>query len=260
MKANINGTSLNIVESGRGETALVFLHHWGGSSRTWSDVTAALGDRFRCVAIDSRGAGDSDAPATGYATSDHADDVLGVIAALKLERYVLVGHSMGGKTAQLFAARRPHGLLGVVLVASSPPSPMVIGDGQRAQMRGAYATRESVNWSLDNVLVGSPISSRAREQLVADALRLSSPALAGWIDIGAREDISFDVAQVAVPVVIVAGTIDQVDTPEVVQTRIVPHYPAAPVHMLSGKGHLLPAEAPAEIARVVREFATSLQA
>jgi pimeloyl-ACP methyl ester carboxylesterase len=167
---------------------------------------------------------------------------------------------MGGKTAQLFAARRPHGLLGVVLVASSPPSPMVIGDGQRAQMRGAYATRESVNWSLDNVLVGSPISSRAREQLVADALRLSSPALAGWIDIGAREDISFDVAQVAVPVVIVAGTIDQVDTPEVVQTRIVPHYPAAPVHMLSGKGHLLPAEAPAEIARVVREFATSLQA
>ena len=94
---------------------------------------------------------------------------------------------------------------------------------------------------------------------MTDALRLSSPALEGWIDVGGREDISFDVAQIEVPVVIVAGTIDHVDSPELVQTRIVPRYPAAPVHMLPGKGHLLPVEAPAEIARVIREFAASLQ-
>ena len=258
MKVITNGTSLNIADSGRGDTALVFLHHWGGSSRTWFEVTAALSDRFRCVAIDARGAGDSDAPATGYATSDHADDALGVITALKLERYVLVGHSMGGKAAQLLAARRPKGLLGVVLVASSPPSPMAIGDDQRVQMKGAYSSRESVNWSLDNVLVGSPISSEEREQLVTDALRLSPPAVEGWIEVGGREDISFDVVKIDAPVVIIAGTVDHVDTPEIVQTKIVPHFPAAPVHMLSGKGHLLPIEAPAEIARVVDEFATAL--
>ena len=258
MKVNTNGTSLNIADSGHGDTTLVFLHHWGGSSRTWSEVTAALSDRFRCVAIDARGAGDSDAPATGYTTSDHADDALGVIATLKLERYILVGHSMGGKAAQLLASRRPKGLLGVVLVASSPPSPMAIGDEQRAQMKGAYSSATSVNWSLDNVLVGSPISSKVREQLVIDALRLSPPAVAGWIDVGGREDISFDVDKIAVPVAIMAGTIDHVDTPEIVQSKIVPHYPTASVHMLAGKGHLLPVEAPAEIVQVVSEFAAAL--
>jgi pimeloyl-ACP methyl ester carboxylesterase len=259
MKVIANGISLNVVDSGRGDTALVFLHHWGGSSHTWSEVTAALSDRFRCIAIDARGAGDSDAPDVGYATRDHAEDALGVVEALKLERYILVGHSMGGKATQLLASRRPRGLAGVVLVASSPPSPMAIGDGQREQMRGAYASREAIAWSLDNVLVGSPISNEAREQLVADALRLSRAATAGWIDVGGREDISAEVTAVDVPLVILAGTDDRVDTPEIVQTRIAPHYPKAPVHVLPGKGHLLPVEASAEIARVIREFAGALR-
>jgi 3-oxoadipate enol-lactonase len=49
-----------------------------------------------------------------------------VILELNLKRYVLVGHSMGGKIAQLMASRRPTGLAGLVLVAPSPPSPMAL--------------------------------------------------------------------------------------------------------------------------------------
>jgi pimeloyl-ACP methyl ester carboxylesterase len=61
------------------------------------------------VAIDFRGWGLSDKSASDYKLETLADDVIGVIADLGLKSFVLVGHSMGGKVAQLLAARGPKG-------------------------------------------------------------------------------------------------------------------------------------------------------
>lgn len=57
MKRNVGGISLNLLETGTGEPALLFLHYWGGSARTWNAVTANLAGDFRCVAYDQRGWG-----------------------------------------------------------------------------------------------------------------------------------------------------------------------------------------------------------
>lgn len=255
VKLNVNDTGTPIADGGKGDIALVFLHFWGGSSLTWNEVTARLRNRFRCISIDARGAGDSEAPSTGYSTNDHANDALNVIKALGLKRYILIGHSMGGKAAQLLASHQPQGLIGLVLVASSPPSPMAIDDAMRAQMKAAYADRDAVEWSLNNVLVGSPLSVESRSQLITDALRLSSPAKAGWVDIGTREDIREQTAQIHVPVTIVAGELDRVDPVAVVKDHILPYYPNAVVHFLPNKGHLLPVEAPEEIAGLIRDMA-----
>jgi pimeloyl-ACP methyl ester carboxylesterase len=124
MKIATNGIRLHVEEQGSGDLALVFLHYWGGSSRTWGKVIAALPKSYRTIAIDHRGWGQSEAPASGYGLADLADDAQGVIEALELKRYLLIGHSMGGKVAQLMASRRPKGLAGLVLVAPSPPQPM----------------------------------------------------------------------------------------------------------------------------------------
>src|SRR6185437_9235737 len=118
-----------------------------------------LAGRYRSVAMDHRGWGNSDAPEQGYTIGDLANDVQDVIEALNLERYVLVGHSMSGKVAQLFASRRPLGLQGVVLVAPSPPSPMSVSAAQRAEMAKVYDTRESIIWALDNVLTANRLTA-----------------------------------------------------------------------------------------------------
>lgn len=251
MKISSNGIQLNVNDTGTGDVSLIFQHHWGGSSLTWKEVIIRLRDRFRCVAIDARGAGDSDAPLSGYSTADHAGDALNVIQALRLTRYILVGHSMGGKSAQFLAAKRPTGLLGLVLVASSPLSPMAIDEAQRAQMRVAYRDRSAIEWTLKNVLLGSPISAPSREQLVVDALRLSSEGRSGWIDLGTRENFSKYAADIEVPVVIVAGELDRVDPPTVVKAHVVPHYPTAQVSFLQNRGHLLPVEAPQEVSTLI---------
>jgi pimeloyl-ACP methyl ester carboxylesterase len=255
MKIKSGDIDLNVRDTGAGETALVFLHHWGGSSLTWEGVASRLRTDFRCIAIDARGAGDSQAPAVGFSTHDHATDALNVISALSLDRYILVGHSMGGKAAQLLASSRPSGLVGLVLVASSPLSPMAIGDAQRVQMKAAYQSEDAVEWTLSNVLLGSPVSAADRRQLIADALRLSPEARLGWIETGSREDLRAFAAKVEVPVTIVAGTLDRVDPIEVVKSHIVPSYPGAAAHFLADKGHLLPVEAPEAIANLISSSA-----
>ncbi|MBI3898397.1 MAG: alpha/beta hydrolase [Gammaproteobacteria bacterium] len=260
MKVTTNGINLNVRAAGSGDKVLVFLHFWGASSREWSGVTEGLSGKYRCIAIDARGSGDSDAPSTGYAIKDLADDVQGVIAALKLKSYVLVGHSMGGKTAQALAARRPEGLRGVALVASSLAGPLQIGQEQREQMKRAYSSQDSINFVIDNVLTGSPISKKDRENFVTDALRLSPGMREGWIEVGTRDDFSKEVANINVPVAVIAGEIDKVDPLEVVKSHVLPSFKDPEVHVLKNKGHLLPMEAPIEVAEILGRFAAKLLA
>lgn len=255
MKLTVNGLNLNVFQAGAGERALVFLHFWGSSSREWSHVIDGLSSRFHCVAPDARGNGASDAPGSGYRIADLADDVEGVIAALKLTSYVLVGHSMGGKTAQVLASRRPQGLRGLALVASSPASPMQISQAERDQMRGAYASRDSINWGLDHVLTGSPISDKDRELVVSDALRVAPAARDGWIDVASREDYSSDISRVNVPVAVIAGEADKVDPLDVVRAHVLPAFRDPETHFLKKKGHLLPLEAPCELVDILGTFA-----
>ena len=82
MKVTSNGIGIHVEDQGTGDPALVFLHYWGGSSRTWKHVTAPLAKSYRTIAIDHRGWGESDAPKTGYSLADNANDTIGVIEAL----------------------------------------------------------------------------------------------------------------------------------------------------------------------------------
>ena len=152
MKLESNGVHLNVTQSGAGAPALVFLHYWGGSSRTWRRVIEALAPEFRTVAIDQRGWGKSEAPANGYALADMADDAEAVIEALDLECYILIGHSMGGKVSQLIASRHPRGLRGLALVAPSPPSPLKLPLDVRQTMVSAYDSRDSIIATVEQVL------------------------------------------------------------------------------------------------------------
>ncbi|WP_230486349.1 alpha/beta fold hydrolase [Paenibacillus polymyxa] len=108
---HVNGLDLHVEEQGQGQgdTALVFLHFYGGSTRTWSKMIDVLKEEHRCIAYDQREWGSSDKSATSYTIEDLADDAHALIQELGLKRYVLVGHSMGGKAAQLLASRNPSG-------------------------------------------------------------------------------------------------------------------------------------------------------
>ena len=254
-----NGVKLAVRDQGNGPVAIVYLHYWGGSSRTWQPVIAAMPEGCRHVALDLRGWGDSDKPDGDVALADLACDVAGVVDALGLERYVLVGHSMGGKVAQLLAGGRPRGLCGLALVAPAPPLPLQLTDEQRGAMRMAYRDEHTVAATLDAALTAHPLPAPLRRQVIEDSLRGSLAARDAWLDEGVRADIAQAARNIDVPVLVLSGEHDRVDPPAALRAHLLPVIPQARLQIVPGCGHLLPLEAPQAVAGAIDGFVRGLE-
>lgn len=247
MQTTVNGLKFHFSDTGTDAPALVFLHYFGGSSRTWQPVIEQLAPRFRCLALDLRGWGNSQSTPTGYAVADMADDVQSVIDALELSRFALIGHSMGGKAAQALTARRPSGLERLLLVGPSPLSPEPMTDHDRTDLRAAWGHADAARTTL-NTISRLPLPEVWRQQVIEDNLRASRPAWEAWADLGSREDLSAQASQIAVPTAVLAGEQDPVMSVEMLTREVVQRIPAATLTVLPGAGHLMPLEAPAAVA------------
>lgn len=129
--------------------AMVLLHGLRGYSGTWRNLASALADRWRMIAFDARGRGESDwDPERNYYTDAYLNDLEAVVDALGLDRFVLVGHSMGGTTSYCYAARHPKRLLGLVV---------------------------------EDITAGSSVSGAGFERIVAEMAALPT-RFAGWTE------------------------------------------------------------------------------
>jgi pimeloyl-ACP methyl ester carboxylesterase len=250
---------LHIEEAGNGQPALVFTHYWGGSTRAWRPVIQQLCGSARCVAVDQRGWGKSSAPADAdYTVGDLATDLAAVISLLGLSDFILVGHSMGGKVAQVLASRQPAGLRGLVLVAPAPAKPVPIPEAARMQMARAFTSRESTTGTLDQMLRYAPLTDEIREQIVQDALAGAPEAKENWPLHTIVEDVSADLSRITVPVLVVTAEFDRAEPLTVTQTHVVEQIPGAETTSISGSGHLIPLERPQELSEVIGSFRDSV--
>ena len=240
-------------DTGEGSPALVFLHYWGGSRRTWSRVIEQLSGRFRCIAVDLRGWGRSDRPADDYNLFSQADDIEGVIEELNLMEYVFVGHSMGGKIAQILAGRRLDGLRAVVLVAPAPPTPLHVPDAQKQSMLTSYTTPEGIGDAL-KVISYRPLTIAQRLQVTEDSLGGAEAAKIAWLSQGMALDISEKAASITVPVCVIVGSADQVEKEAALREALLPLVPHAKFEIIEGVGHLSPLEGPDEVAKAISTF------
>jgi pimeloyl-ACP methyl ester carboxylesterase len=252
-----NGATLNMMDTGLGEPALLFLHYWGGSSRSWQQVIDQLDNQSRCIALDQRGWGDSVATNGRYDLGSMADDVQEVINTLNLARYVLVGHSMGGKVSQIVAKRHPPGLAGLLLVAPAPPTPMPVPAQQRAAMLASYENRKGVLQAL-SILSGKPLANSLCQQVIADTLAGAFGAKQAWTDVGMIEDISDGLASVTVPISVLIGDCDQVEHESALRSVFSSLLPQTTFTVLPGVGHLSPIESPDTVARACLDLLRTL--
>ncbi len=128
--ATAGGVRVHYLEFPGGSPALVLLPGLSATASMFQDlVEAGLSPKFRVIAIDLRGRGESDAPAAGfdalrpaanYTMADHAADVLGLLDALELHKVVLVGHSFGGMLTLYLAANHPGRFERIVVLDAAP--------------------------------------------------------------------------------------------------------------------------------------------
>ena len=121
---HVNGATLWYEEHGAGLETVVFAHGLLWSGRMFDAQVAELADRFRCVAFDFRGQGQSEVTAGGYDMDTLSDDAAALIEALGCAPCHFVGLSMGGFIGMRLAARRPELVRSLVLMeTSADPEP-----------------------------------------------------------------------------------------------------------------------------------------
>jgi len=166
---------------------------------------------------------------------------------------------MGGKTAQLVAGRNVlQGLKGLVLLATAPPTPLELPPEMKHQQVTAYSSPVSAEFVVRNVLSSPGLSDEQVANLVQDMLKGNEFARAVWPEYGMSESILEEAKKIRVPVLVIGGEQDRVEPVERLRKEVLGNIEGAEIVIVNGKGHLLPVEAPEEIAAFVEGFVEKL--
>lgn len=253
--------------------AVLMLHGFGVSGHMFDEFAERTQDQYRLIALDQRGHGDSDWSEEGdYTREAFVSDIDGFTAALGLERFILVGHSMGGLNSVSYTVANPSRVRALILVDVGPEAAKEGVDNIVRFTRGPdelefeefvdMAHRFNPRRSLEN------IRERMRHRL--------KPAESGkwtWkFDKRFREgreglrvgsDLSNDdtwqlFRGVRVPTLLVRGAESDVLTAEVAE-RVVAEMPRARLAVVAGAGHSVPGDNPDDFTAAVREFLSDVE-
>jgi esterase len=136
-RVDIGGLSLHYLDWGGDGPPLVMLHGLTGHAHTWDHTAAALSDRYRVLALDQRGHGDSEW-APPYGGGQMAEDLLAFLDALHLGEVTLMGLSMGGLVAFIFSASHPERIRDLIVLDIGPE---IVPAGARQVAAGLAANR-----------------------------------------------------------------------------------------------------------------------
>ncbi len=117
----LNGLTFQYREAGKvSAPAIIALHALGMSAESWDEVAAVLGKEYRFLALDQRGHGGSERT-DAYTFELMCDDLLQFVNAMNLERFTLIGHSMGGTVSYLFSETFPERVDQLIVEDTPPP-------------------------------------------------------------------------------------------------------------------------------------------
>ena len=249
------GITLQYAERGeRGGPALLLLHGFTDSLRSWERVMEALPADVHAFALSQRGHGDSDRPASGYRTRDFAADTAAFIRAMNVGPMWVVGHSMGAHNARRLAADSPGLVRGLVLVNAF------------ARFRGNPVIeafyREGIAPLVDPVdpqfarefqesTVATPVDPAFMDRMIAESLKLPAAVWRAACE-GQLEDDTGSIEPSSIPVQLHWGDQDSL-SPRAGQDELVQRLGAS-LCVYEGTGHALHWEQPERFAARLMAF------
>jgi pimeloyl-ACP methyl ester carboxylesterase len=264
---------------GQGRTA-VLVHGSGLCASTWTPIADALATRFRVLAVDLRGHGDSDKPDGHYTWPEVVGDLPGFIDALRLEDILLVGHSRGGGVAAFAGAQRPDRIWRMALMEPTihmgQHRPAAASNGvapANAHPLAALTRRRRVRWPSHDAVYASWSRSERLKHWDVDVLW-------AYVKGGTRVREDGEV-EIKCPPAVEAqfyenhtpgrlfDTLPNITWPVLLlttdnprrQPEATPGYMALKHsscdfrhHVIAGASHFFPQERPAEVARAILDF------
>jgi pimeloyl-ACP methyl ester carboxylesterase len=253
-RREVNGVELWYEDSGGDGPAVVFHHGYTGSHDSWPPIVEALRDRFRCVMMDCRGAGDSAHPEDGYTIEQYAADVVGLCDALGIDRFTFVGHSMGGGVGFWLGLEYADRLDRLVLVAPVPSGGVKMPAGMRQAASKLWYDRDAEE------LVRQRLVGAARPELNDEVVAKARVDRALSVSVGHYEgswaaletfDVTERLGQLTTPTLMVAGAADALARDNVTDYLRLPN---ASLQVFNRVGHFVPSDVPDELAAVLADF------
>jgi pimeloyl-ACP methyl ester carboxylesterase len=255
-----DGAVLSVTVAGAGPETVVLSHCWTGSRGVWAPVARRLVDRGRRVVLyDQRGHGQSTVGRDGCTIERLGADLRDVLAAVEASDAVVVGHSMGGMTVQAFTSQHPEAarthVRSMVLVATAAGG---LGVRGAASLAGAAIASPIVeramrsgrgHWFVRNS-VGRDVRhahlTATRDLFVATAPDVRRDFLVAMQSMDLRPGL----AKVEGRATVVIGTRDRL-TPPHLGRELARTLRNARLVELPDRGHMLPFEAPDELADLI---------
>jgi pimeloyl-ACP methyl ester carboxylesterase len=263
----VNGVTLHYLDWGPADApAVVLLHGITGHARVWDHLAERLVPGRRVLALDQRGHGDSDpAPDDDYRVATMADDVAAFAGSLRLDRFALVGHSMGGRIAIKYAADHGARLERLVIVDIGPDIALAGLQRVRAMMAQSPERIESEEWAVEYIRRANPLQDLdlLRGRVRHGLKRLPDGGLTWKYAKGLRDmmrqgrrdavDLWEPLARIPCPTLIVRGAESDILSPEVAR-KMTERLPDGRVVEIARAGHTVPADRPDEFVSRLRAF------
>ena len=263
----VNGITLHYLDWGPADAPpVVLLHGITGHARVWDHLARHLTPARRVLAVDQRGHGDSDpAPDDDYRVGTMADDVAAFAGSLRLDRFALVGHSMGGRIAIKYAGDHAARLERLVIVDIGPDINLAGLQRVRDMMANAPERIESEEWAVEYIRRANPLQDvdMLRERVRHGLRRQPDGELTWKYARGLREmmragrrdtvDLWEPLPRITCPALVVRGAESDILAPDVAK-KMAERLPDGRFVEIAGAGHTVPADRPEEFVAEIRRF------
>jgi 3-oxoadipate enol-lactonase len=235
----MTAVAVSYTVDGAADAPVVVLSNSLGATRgMWDPQVPALAERFRVVTYDTRGHGESPAPAGPYTLDDLVDDLVALLDEVGAERAHVAGLSLGGMTAMRLAVREPSRVDRLALLCTSAkPDPqgfldraVAVRSGGTAPLAPAVVSR----WLTPDHAAEHPDLVARLEAMIATA---DDEGYAACCEVVARLDLRPDLGSIEAPTLVVSGREDPALPPEH-QQLIADSIPGAELLTVSPGAHL----------------------
>ena len=232
---NANGINIHYLDWGtEGNPPLVMLHGLRGHANVWADVAESLCGEYHVYSMDQRGRGDTDhAPGGDYSSDAFVEDLKGLVDALGLDKFILFGHSMGGRNSMAFGGKYPERLEKLCIVDIGPRIEATGGNRITEELRNIPPQFDNFEDALAHVQTGNRFASEpVMRRRLAGQTNVASDGTVSWkFDPAIREqringtaapavDLWPALEEIKCPTLVVRGTETDLLTVETAQQMI----------------------------------------